>query len=56
MLMTMMMMLLNKFITSMYTMRIKCHHFIYEMSPACLSEWVEVVVNEFEGNEKDVVD
>ena len=36
-------------------MRIKCHRFIYKMSLACLSDRVAVVMDEFQGNEKDVV-
>ena len=46
---------LVKFIASIYAMRIKCHRFIYKMSLAYLSDRVAVVMDEFQGNEEDVV-
>ena len=36
-------------------MRIKCHRFIYKMSLACFSDLVAVVMDEFQGNEENVV-
>ena len=46
---------LIKFTTSIYAMRINCHRFIYKMSLVCLSDGVVVVMDEFQGNEEDVV-
>ena len=46
---------LIKFITSIYAMRIKCHRFIYKISLAGFFDRVAVVMDEFQGNEEDVV-